>query len=477
MRADSSACRHKPVILAFAALGVTMQARAAPPFRHIILVIQENRTPDNLFGSHPRFEPGVDVVASGTTSTGQVVPFERVPLAGCYDISHAHNAFEAALTVGFDAELLDSTSCAKPLPKYPAYAYADDSTGVVQPYFDIARNYGFANRMFQTNQGPSFPAHQFLFGGTSAPVPSTPLFAAENLTIGGGVAGCIAGFGQTVALIDGAGSETSHPPRRPCFDRPVLTDLLEAASPPVGWRYYAPMPGSIWTAPDAIAHICQARVADGVRTCTGQDWLTHVVPDNPAQVLTDIASCNLQGVSWVIPTGENSDHANLNKGTGPQWVASIVNAVGKQTCQSGESYWNDTAILIVWDDWGGWYDHVPPVKVVTDQARWGAGYTYGFRVPLLVVSAYTPAGFVSNQAYDFGSLLLFVERNFGLGFIGPGRGTFSRYADYQAAQAPFGDMETFFRLDTPRPFVSIPTSMTAQDFIDAPRSGIGPDDD
>ena len=97
---------------------------------------------------------------------------------------------------------------------------------------------------------------------------------------------------------------------------------------------------------------------------------------------------------------------------GPSWVASIVNAVGNSTCKNpdGSSYWNSTAILVTWDDWGGWYDHEPP----TIEAYPQGGYQMGFRVPLIVVSAYTPAGYIHNGQEDFGSVIRFVERNFGI---------------------------------------------------------------
>jgi phospholipase C len=462
---------------AAAAALLASHAAAAQPaggFKHIIIVVQENRTPDNLFGSNPKFEPGVDIASSGVNSKGATIALTAVPLAGCYDIAHTHAAFEAALTAGFDTEPYTLDKCPA-VPANAQFKYVDNSAGVVQPYFDLAENFGFANRMFQTNQGPSFPAHQFLFGGTSAPQASTTLFSAENLAVTGN-AGCIAPTGQTVALIDGNGSETTHAPTFPCYDHQTLADLLDAAKPPVSWRYYAPSAGAIWTAPNAISHICKPALVKGALQCTGADWTKNVVSDNPAQVLTDIAACKLAGVSWVIPTGLESDHANANNGTGPQWVASIVNAVGTQSCPA-ETYWDDTLILITWDDWGGWYDHVPPFDINVGTATWGSGYTYGFRVPLLVVSAYTEARTVSNHIYDFGSLLRFVERNFGLGTIGPGTTRFNHYADYFANYKPFGKLTEFFTLSSPKDFTPIPTVLKAWDFIHAPRPLTPPDDD
>ena len=74
-------------------------------------------------------------------------------------------------------------------------------------------------------------------------------------------------------------------------------------------------------------------------------------------------------------------------------MANIVNAVGNSTCTNpdGSSYWNSTAIIVTWDDWGGWYDHERPMIEASPQG----GYQMGFRVPLIVVSAYTPAGYIT----------------------------------------------------------------------------------
>ena len=199
----------------------------------------------------------------------------------------------------------------------------------------------------------------------------------------------------------------------------------------------------------------------GKKSCTGIEWKTHMVL-NPAQLLTDIQQCRLAGVVWSMPDGANSDHPNLNTGGGPAWIASIVTASGtQQACPGGESYWQDTAIVVTWDDWGGFYDHVPPPRIGQPNG-WGTGYTYGFRVPLLVVSAYTPAGYVDNDDHDFGSILRMVETNFNVGLIGPGY-----YADAYA-----DNLGKFFRLATPRTFQAIAVPAAAQQ-----PSGIPLDDD
>ena len=140
-----------------------------------------------------------------------------------------------------------------------------------------------------------------------------------------------------------------------------------------------------------------------------------------AQILTDITGGTLQSVSWVIPDGRDSDHAKSNDGCGPSWVTSIVNAIG-----SSPTYWSNTAIILTWDDWGGWYDHVPPPQLVDDCTSWGSGYVYGFRVPMIVISPYiTKPAYISHVNHDFGSILKFIENNFNLPSLG--------YADAHAS--------------------------------------------
>src|SRR5580692_5945370 len=97
------------------------------------------------------------------------------------------------------------------------------------------------------------------------------------------------------------------------------------------------------------------------RVCTGPIWLKNVAVD-PVTVLPDIANCNLRQVSWVIPSGQYSDHAAIDTVAGPSWVAAIVNAIGNSPCRHADNstYWDSTAIIITWDDWGGWCDHEAP---------------------------------------------------------------------------------------------------------------------
>ncbi len=241
-----------------------------------------------------------------------------------------------------------------------------------------------------------------------------------------------------------------------------MSDLLGDKG--ISWRYYAldDVGLSIWDAPNSIMHICVA----GGGACTGNLYTSNV-DTTPAHIFTDIGNCNLRQVSWVTPVGATSDHAGSLADTGgPDWVASIVNAVGNSACKNsdGSSYWDSTAIVIVWDDWGGWYDHEPP----TIQASPQGAYQYGFRVPLIFVSAYTTEGFISNVRYDFGSILRTIERNFD---IQEGALTF---ADHRAAN----NLSAFYRFGRkPRAFTSIPTTKSARDFLNDKSKPTPPDDD
>src|ERR1700733_12387387 len=427
------------LIAGLSACGGGGSSSATPPpppptysqkFKHVVIIFQENRPPDNLF---PGF-PNADIADSGVNSTGQSIPLTQIDLDNNYDLSHAHPAFVDMYDGGkMDGADKIPISCAPNAvncpPPNPQFMYVNPSE--VQPYFQMGEQYTFGDRMFQTNQGPSFPAHQFIIAGTSAPTATSDLFAAEN-PFGG--AGCEAAVGSLVTLIDPLGNENQQ--IYPCFEHPTLLDSLDAQF--ITWRYYAPSAGSIWTGPNAIQHIR-----------SGADWANVIIPQT--QVLTDIANNQLAQVTWVIPDGADSDHALSNKGTGPAWVASIVNAIGTSP------YWSNTAIIITWDDWGGWYDHVAPSIYNS--------YEYGFRVPLIIVSPYSKRAYVSHVTHDFGSILKFIEEVYNLPSLG--------YAD--ARGDDFSDC--FDLTQTPIIFQPVPAKVGKDFFLSVKRPVTPPDDD
>ena len=432
----------------------------AAVIQHIIVIFQENRTPDNLFQDPVLIARGADIANSGVNSQGQTIPLAPInlgtvgPNPQSYDLDHSHAAF-VSMYDGGKMDGADKIACAPPAncPENPQFKYVLPSD--VQPYFNLAEQYTFGDRMFQTNEGPSFPAHQFIISGTSAPSTTSTLFAAENPTQE--PAGCTAPPSSIVAMVDANGVESKAGRVYPCFEHPTLTDLLNSQG--VSWRYYAPTGNSvsIWIGPNAIQHMCQQQTVNGILTCTGPDWTNNVVIPQ-TKVLTDIATGNLAQVTWVIPAGTNSDHANSNKGAGPSWVTSIVNAVGNSP------YWANTAIIITWDDWGGWYDHVAP-KVINDGVSWGSGYVYGFRVPLIVVSPYAKTQYISHVNHDFGSIIKFVETTFNLPSLG--------YADSSADD--FSDC--FIFTQSPTPFHTVPATLDAAFFLHDKTPPTDPDDD
>jgi phospholipase C len=128
-----------------------------------------------------------------------------------------------------------------------------------------------------------------------------------------------------------------------------------------------------------------------------------------------------------------------------------VNAVGNS------SYWANTAIIITWDDWGGWYDHVSPPIINS--------YEYGFRVPMIVVSPYARPAYISHVPHDFGSIVKFVESTFGLQSLG--------YAD-----APADDLSDCFDFSqAPLAFHAFAAPLHASYFLNDHRPPTDPDDD
>ncbi len=406
--------------------------------KHVIIIFQENRTPDNMFNGLP----GADTVAVGLDHTGKHIPLAIISETAPYDLSHTHTAFKIEYDNGkldgFDLER--STKCLKPggCPPRDRRAYGIVPRTESQPYWDMATQYAFGDRMFQTNEGPSFPAHQYIISGTSTILTGSRLRAAENPTAPNRLAtgGCDSPKGSLVALIDEAGRENQQ--QFPCFERLTMMDLLDAKH--VVWHYYQySYIANFWAGPDAIRHIHEEK-----------NYRTEVVAPS-SRVLSDVLNGDLEAVSWVTPDLDDSDHARVADGSGPSWVTSIVNAVGTSR------YWKDTAIFITWDDWGGWYDHVKPPKYNS--------YELGFRVPLIVVSPYAKRGYVSHRQHEFGSILKFIEETYGLGSLG----TTDVRADDLA--------DCFDFTQKPRKYVPIHAPIGPMYFLHHSPSNQPPDDD
>ncbi len=404
---------------------------------HVVIIIQENRTTNNLFN----FLPGAGVVRTAKTSQGKTVQLQPESLTAPYDIGHNHSNFKLEYANGqldgFDKAVSycnQGATC--PASNLRAYAYVPESD--VYPYYVMAQRFTFASRMFQTSEGPSFPAHQYLLSGTSTTSDGSSVRASENAytTSNKNTGGCDSPAGSFVKLIDQNGNENTT--AYPCFQRDSLIALIEAAG--LTWHYYqANLVPGLWNAPDAIESIRES-----------PQFSTDVVAP-PSKVLNDINAGNLANVVWITPTDAESDHAGITDGSGPSWVASIVNTIGQS------QYWKNTAIFVLWDDWGGWYDPVvPPIY---------NSYELGFRVPLIVISPYTKQHYISNVQHEFGSILKFTEETFNLGSL-------------DTTDARADDLSDCFDFSqAPIKFQTVPAAHGAQYFLKQRGFTREPDDD
>jgi phospholipase C len=358
--------------------------------QHVVIIFQENRTTDNLFNGLP----GADTAKSGYNSAGAQVTLQSLSMTSRVDVDHSHasfnTAFDGGRMDGFNLERSDCHAGQRKCPPKDVRAYSYVPKSEVQPYFTMAEQYAFGDKMFSTQAGPSFPAHQYILSGTSTTSKGSSLRASDNALDAKQkfTGGCDSPVGSLVKVIDANGSEDQQV--FPCFDRPSLTDLVNAKH--LTWRYYlASVSPGLWNGPDAIKHVRD-----------GSQYSADVVAP-PSRVLTDIKNGTLANVVWVTPTLAASDHPGQTNGTGPAWVASVVNAIGKS------NYWNSTVIFVTWDDWGGFYDHVAPKQYNS--------YELGFRVPLIAIGPYVKPGYVSHVQHEFGSILKFTEKAFGLGSL------------------------------------------------------------
>jgi phospholipase C len=537
--------RHKAICLALLMGSTATFAQFPSQITRVIVIFQENRTPDNLFHfltpacTIPAGAKGLaactpspvttacyDISPCGLSNEGGKPPFpvtlKGTLLSGSVDPNHSHTGFvEMCDPDPTTFECRNDGAWQTSKPAGSSYAYVsnpkvinyDGSSGtLLDPYLMMAKQYGWANYMYQTNQGPSYPAHQFMFSGTSAPTAAddkNSTFVSENFNgaIIGSEAGCLLpkdGYNDVIspALPLGSGC-TSFPgsvqeckvtntalkyPANPvgsfCYPHQSMADVLDPHS--ISWKYYAPSPGSIWNAPDSIGTICVPKWVNPVKhpksaiKCTGPDWIANVDTNNlGTDILRDIQNCDLASVVWVTPDGRWSDHAGPNDQYGPSWVAAIVNAIGNNkkcaagTKDAGQTYWENTAIVITWDDWGGWSDNQPAryeSKLPCKSANCPGDYQHGFRVPLLVVSAYTPAGTISNEPYDFGSVLRTIE-----GINGP-HGVTEGQLGFADARAK-NDLHLFFTLSKPKPYKTIPAVKDGKFFLTQKGASVAPDND
>jgi len=348
----------------------TVPSPSLDAIQHVVFIIKENRTFDNYFGTFS----GADGATTGKISTGQVITLGHTPDKTtdlCHDWSCAVTAMDGGKMDRFDL-----------IPAFPGgspqhLGYTQLTESDIPNYFTYARNFVLADRMFSSLHGPSFPNHLYTVGAQSGGVISNPSDPDDW--------GCDAVEGTTVEVLNSSGQASNQ---TPCFDFQTLADTLQNAG--ITWKYYAPIKGEsgyVWSTLDAINHIRNSSL-----------WTDHVVPWT--QFVSDAKSGQLPAVSWLVTTYALSEHPPASTCQGENWTVNQLNAV-----MQGPD-WNSTAVFLTWDDFGGFYDHVPPPSL--DQ------FGLGPRVPLLIISPFAKKGYVSHTNYEFSSLLKFVEQRYGL---------------------------------------------------------------
>ena len=344
--------------------------------QHIVFIVKENRTFDNYFGTYP----GANGATSGTISTGQVIPLGHQPdLSAPYDINHGWGAAQVGIDGGkmdhFD--LNDGANVNGNLLAYTQLTQAD-----IPNYFTYAQNFVLSDAMFSSIRSSSFANHLYIVAAqdNNALEMNVPSGAQGNPAWG-----CDSPAGYVALLSDANGNLSQEPP---CWDFQTLADSLQNAG--VSWGFYSPAvgaPGHNFSTLDAIRHIRY-----------GPLWTSNIFSDT--QFIGDAQSGNLPAVSW-LSTGVGSEHPNLSSVCyGENWTVNQINAI-----MQGPD-WSSTAIFLTWDDFGGFYDHVPPPAV--------DALGLGPRVPLLVISPYAKTGYISHTQYEFASILKFIEERYGL---------------------------------------------------------------
>jgi phospholipase C len=383
-----------------------------------------SRTFDNIFGG-PRPFPNADAATFGYNSKGNKVTLKERSLKNLLDLDNYYPNFLKAC----NAPSAPPFKIGHPSPcrmngfdrndvafQQTPYQYVDYSE--TRPYWDIAKKYALGDKFFSGHNADSYTGHQFLFSGTSGDVDQAPEMPGVNLPI---ITpwGCDSPKGSTTFLTDPKTWQQTAKPVGPfpCFEYRSIADLVNAKD--LTWRLYTLTKSYNINGLDANQSIWSSA-----------QWDSFIYVRSPeTSFLEDIHNPRIQlaQITWILPGLNDSDHPRVPFADGPSWVADIVNAVARS------KYWDDTAIFVTWDDWGGFYDHVPPY-VVRDSFGPGA------RVPLMVIGGYAQRGRVVHTDTEFGTLLKFAEETFGLGSLGT-----------DDASPYLNDLDAFFDWSAPKP--------------------------
>jgi phospholipase C len=370
---------------------------SAQPIKTLIWIRMENQTFDKLLGTDPR----VNGATTGKRSDGTVMNLAHASDTPP-DCGHAWADAHTAMHLVGGTYQMDNFDLIAGCTGAPYNAYVQNVQADIPNIWGLAQTYAVADNNFSWLAGPSLPNHLAEEAGTSFEVIDNPT---------GGVVGHGWGCDSTGQIVRSMHTDGTIYTQSSCLvTAPVIQDSLDAVG--VNWYYYAPPIGTAsyqWNTLSAIQHIRN-----------GADWAKDVDVGN---FNADIAAGGFNttaAVIWITPTATNNMHPPASTATGDAWLGSTVAAI------KNSIYWPHCMILITWDDFGGYFDHVPPpVNNV---------YGYGPRVPLIVVSPFAKPGYVGHVLYTSDSILAQIEATFSAPCLGNGDCTANTFGDMLQAQ-------------------------------------------
>ncbi len=338
----------------------------------MIFIIKENHTFDNFFG---RF-PGANGTRYALEGNKRVL-MGSTPLYFKTDLFHVRNAPILAVNGG---RMNDFYKMPYAFQNGQDIADSQFNKSTIPDYWSYASHFTLSDKFFSTMLATSFPNHLVMVAGQALNTIGDPNHLPAKLWSWG----CDASHVDYVTYLVNGKVGLEHP----CFNVQTLPD--EANKAHVSWKYYAAPIGDIgyiWSTLDEIRHIRYSA-----------QWHDNVLPET--QFPKDVSSGHLAAITWLTPSYATSDHPSTNVCRGENWTVQMINAVMRS------KFWRSTAIVLTWDDYGGFYDHVAPPHVST--------YMLGPRVPTIVISPYSRAGRVIHTQYDFRSIDTFIENEFRL---------------------------------------------------------------
>lgn len=334
------------------------------PIEHFLVLMQENHTFDNYFGMYP----GVEGIPEGTcipvdpfdkTNTECVEPF-HIGDRPIDDLDHSESTFNLqynkGLMNGFVYALNERNQNGA-----LSMGYYDDRD--LPYYWNLVEEYVLFDHMFSSDHGGSFANHMFWVSGQQ-----------------GGPRVTTEGYDDILTI----------------FDR-----LQERG---ISWKFYVQNydDGINYRTSDQIignrsSQVIWVPILNMARFLDDPELSSHIV--DLKEYFTDLENGTLPAVAYIAPAGA-SEHPPGSIRSGQKFVKSLIQALMRS------SSWDSSAFMVMYDDWGGWYDHVVPPQV--DE------FGYGMRVPAFMVSAYAKRGHIESTVLDFTSIMKFIEENWDL---------------------------------------------------------------